>query len=339
MSKALRVGCIGCGLRAEVYVEKVAQLPALNMHAYADVRQESAGRFLADYGGEYATTDAQRVLADPEVDAVIISTWHDTHTRFAIEAAKHGKHILIEKPLALTIDECWQIEEAVKRAGVTMCVGLKMRFIPLVRKVKQLVPQPMLLMGQMMNDRVPDSTWSLQPGIGGGTVIGAGCHTADLLCYLAGADPVEVYACGNNFIHQAAGTIDNVVGTIKFANGVIATLIHGDPGRNPYTSTFFCQVFGMNKGACLYDRYRRASLWGCDQPALGVADLSEAESLDVEGDFALLQHFAQCAVAGKPSEASARAGRIATTMMVKMIESAHTGLPMQIEANWRSRYG
>lgn len=339
MANALNVGCIGCGLRAEIYVEKVAQLPSLKMHAYADVKQEHADRFLAEYGGVYATTDIKRVLTDPDIQAVFISTWHDTHAEFAIEAAKNGKHILIEKPLALSIDECWRIEEAVKRAGVTMCVGLKMRFIPLVRKVKQIVPQPILLMGQMMNDRVPDNAWSLQPVIGGGTVIGAGCHTADLLCYFAGADPVEVYACGNNVIHKTPGMIDNVVGTIKFANGVIASLIHGDPGRNPYASTFFCQVFGMNKGACLYDRYRRASLWGCDQPALGVSDLNDFESMDVEGDFALLQHFAQCAIAGKPCEASAREGRIATTLMVKMIESARTGMPMQIEANWRSRYG
>lgn len=339
MAKILNVGCIGCGLRAEIYVEQVARLPMLKMHAYADVRLDNAERFLADYGGSYATTDATRVLTDPDIQAVMISTWHDTHTPFAIEAARNGKHILIEKPLALTIDECWRIEEAVKRAGVTMCVGLKMRFMPLVRKVKSIVSKPILLTGQMMNDRVPDNTWSLQPVIGGGTIIGAGCHTADLLCYFAGADPVEVFAFGNNVIHKTPNLIDNVVGTIKFANGVIASLVHGDPGRNGYTSTFFCQVFGLNKGACLYDRYRRASLWGCEQTALGVNDLDASENDDVEGDFALLRHFAECASAGKPSEAGAREGRIATTMMVKMIESAQRGMPVQIEANWRSRYG
>jgi len=342
MPLPLQVGCIGCGLRAEIYVEQVAGrralLPMLQMHAYADVKQENAERFLATYGGSYATTDATRVLSDPAIHAVFISTWHDTHTDYAIEAARNGKHILIEKPLALTIDECWRIEEAVQRAGVTLCVGLKMRFMPMVRRVKQLIPHPILLMGQMVNDRVPDDSWSLQPGIGGGTVLGAGCHTADLLCYLAGADPIEVYAAGNNNIHQLPETIDNLVGTIKFANGVVAALVHGDPGRNPYTSTFFCQVFGLNQGACLYDRYRRAQLWGCSQATLGVADLNEIERTDVEGDYALLQHFAECATTGKPSSIGAREGRLATTLMVKMTESARSGQPKQIEASWRSRY-
>lgn len=339
MDQRLRVGCIGCGARAEVYCDAIGQTPALELRAYADVNLAAAEGFLARYGGAYATADASRVLADPDLDAVFICTWHDTHTAYATEAARRGKHILIEKPMALTIDECWQIEEAVKRAGVTMCVGLKMRYMPIVRRVRQLVPQPLLLTGQMMNNRVPDSTWSLQPGIGGGTVIGAGCHTADLLCYLAGADPVEVHAFGNNAIHGAAGTIDNLVGTIRFANGALASLVHGDPGRNPYTSTFFCQVFGRDKGACLYDRYRRASLWGCDQAALGVADLSDDERADVEGDAALLRDFAASALARSPSAAGAREGRVATTIMVKMIESARTGQPQQIEADWRSRYG
>ena len=339
MTTTLNIGVIGCGARAEIYVEQVARLPALKLRAYADVKLENAERYKQLYGGEYTTTDALRVLRDPDIHAVFICTWHDTHTAYAIEAAEHGKHILIEKPLALTIDECWQIERAVERAGVTMTVGLKMRFIPIVRRVKTLVGQPLLVVGQMMNNRVPDDVWSLQPGIGGGTVIGAGCHTADLLCYYAGADPIEVYAAGNNAIHQMPDTIDNVVATIKFANGVVASLIHGDPGRNPYTSTFFCEVFGLNKGACLYDRYRQAMLWGCDVPRLGVADLDEVERTDVEGDFALLQHFADSALHGKPSEADARAGRIATTIMVKIIESARTGLPQQIETDWRARYG
>ncbi len=339
MSKQLRIGYIGCGSRAEIYMESMRQLPMIQPRAYADVRVANAERCLDQHGGAYACSDAQRVMEDPDVDAVIISTWHDTHTAFATEAARRGKHILIEKPLALSIDECWQIEAAAARAGVSVCVGLKMRFMPLVRKVRQRIPNPILLTGQMMNERVPDDAWSLQPGIGGGTVLGAGCHTADLLSYLAGAVPVEVYACGSNVIHNTPGLLDNLVGTIKFANGVVASLVHGDPGRNPYSSTFFCQVFGHGTGACLHDRFHRATLWGLDQPALGVNDLDACERTDIEGDTALLRHFANCALEGKPCEAGAREGRLASTVMVKMLESARTGTPMQIEADWRSRYG
>ena len=338
MPQTLSVGVIGCGARATLYCERAEFLPALRLCAYADVNLSAAERFQQAYGGAYATTDALRVLCDPHIQAVLICTWHDTHTAFALEAAKHGKHILIEKPLALTIDECWQIEDAVRRSGVTLCVGFKMRFMPLVRRVKSLIGQPLVLVGQMMNGRVPDDVWSLQPVVGGGTVLGAGCHTADLLCYLAGADPVEVYAAGSSAVHRRPDMIDSITATVKFANGAIASLIHGDPGRNPYTSTFFCEVFGLNHGVCLYDRFHQATLWGLDQTRLGVEDLNDGERADIEGDFALLEHFTQCALQSKPAEAGAREGRIATTLMTKILESVRTGRPQQIEADWRGRY-
>jgi len=339
VSEALRLGVIGCGLRARVYCDGAAEVPGLRLTAYADLRPDAARGFLDSYGGDYACDDPGRVLADPSVDAVLICTWHDTHTSLAVEAARRGKHILIEKPLALTIDECWEIEEATRRAGVTVCTGLKMRFMPLVRRARAMVPRPIVLTGQMMNDRVPDTAWSLQPGIGGGTIIGAGCHTADLLCYLAGADPVEVYAAGSNAIHGGPAGLDALVGVIRFANGAVASLVHGDPGRNPYTSTFFCQVFGLGQGICLHERYRQATLWGFEAATLGVGDLDARERADLEGDVALLRHFSDCARAGRPSEAGAREGRIATTIMVKMLASAAAGRPQQVEVDWRSRYG
>lgn len=334
----LRVGVLGCGARAAVYCDDAARLTNMRLSAFADVKQAAADAFLAAYGGDYSTNDAARVLADPQIDAVLICTWHDTHTEYALQAARHGKHILIEKPMALTIDECWRIERAATQAGVTVCIGHKMRFMPLVRRVKQLVGQPLLLVGQMMNNRVPDDVWSLQPGVGGGTVLGAGCHTADLLCYLAGADPVEVYAAGNNAIHQTPGMVDNVVATVRFANGVIAALIHGDAGRNPYASTFFCEIFGLNRGACLYDRFHQAALWGFEQNRLGVEDMSASERADIEGDYALLEQFVACALQHKPAEAGAREGRVATTLMNKILESVRTGLPQRVEVEWRGRY-
>jgi predicted dehydrogenase len=338
MNKTLNVGVLGCGSRAAVYCDVVERVPGMRLCAYADVNTTAAESFRAKYGGAYSTSDAARVLGDPDIDAVFICTWHDTHTAYAISAAQHGKHMLIEKPMALTIDECWQIEQATAKAGVTVCTGLKMRFMPVVRRVKQLVGKPLLLVGQMMNNRVPDDVWSLQPGIGGGTVLGAGCHTADLLCYLAGADPVEVFAFGGSDIHRRADLIDTVAATIKFANGTVASLIHGDPGRNPYASTFFCEVFGSGKGACLYDRYHQATLWGLDQPKMGVNDLSDDERVDIEGDLTLLKHFAERSLQGKPSDAGAREGRIATTVMVKILDSIRTGQPQQIETDWHGRY-
>jgi Prolyl oligopeptidase family/Oxidoreductase family, NAD-binding Rossmann fold len=92
---------IGCGVRAAVRCDGVERLPAACLHAYADVKQEAADGFLATYGGAHATTDAARILADPEVDAFLICTWHDTYAAYAIQAAQGGKKMLSEKALLL----------------------------------------------------------------------------------------------------------------------------------------------------------------------------------------------------------------------------------------------
>ncbi len=174
MNSALRIGVIGCGLRAQVYCDGADRVPAVQLRAYADVNQAAADRFLAKYGGGYATNDPERVLADPEIDAVFICTWHDTHTALAVSAAAHGKHILIEKPMALTIGECWTIEEAVGKAGVTLTVGLKMRFMPMVRRAKQIAGQPLMMLAQMMNDRTPTRPGRCSLGWAAGACSGRG---------------------------------------------------------------------------------------------------------------------------------------------------------------------
>ena len=336
--RRVRVGVIGCGERAEVYCAAAGQVPEIEIGACADVRLEAAERFQRTYGGQYATSEIERVLADPAIEAVWICTWHDSHTALATAAAEHGKHLLIEKPLALSVAECWQIETAVQHAGVAACVGFKMRFMPLVRRAKQLLDRPLLMVGQMMNGRIADEHWSQRPGVGGGNVLGAGCHTADLLCYLAGADPVEVYAAGGTLTHQYTEVIDNVTATVKFANGVVANLIQGDAGRNPYASTFFCELFGLEKGVCLYDRFHQATLWGFAQNRLGPEDLSAPERADIEGDAALLRHFAHCVRDGRPSEASVRDGRVATQLMVKICDSIRSGRVQKVETDWQARY-
>ncbi len=335
----LRVGCIGCGNRARIYCDAARDLPEVELVAFCDVRLESADLFKTAYKGKYATSDANKLFKDEGIDAVLICTWHDTHMELAVSAAEHGKHILIEKPLALTIGECWQIEEAVEKAGVTTTVGFKMRYMPIVRRVHELVPDPIMLTGQMLNDRIPDNSWSLQPRIGGGNVLSGACHTADLLCFLAGSDPIEVFGVGGNTIHKKPDMTDYVMAVVKFANGAVASLVQGDPGRNPYTSTFFCEVMGLSKGACMHDRFHRATLWGCDQAVLGISDLNAEERKDVEGDVALLRDFANSALAGSPSRAPVRTGRIATTVASKILDSVRTSMPQQIEADWRSNYG
>ena len=331
MPEVIEVGCIGCGGRGRVYTSGLARLPGFRMRGYADARLEAAQGFQETYGGDYATNDLDRVLEDPKIGAVLICTYHDTHAALSIKAAAHGKHILLEKPMALTIGECEAIEAAVEKAGVRMALGFKMRFMPVISRVKEKIGTPLMIVGQMMDKRWADTNWAQQPKIGGGNVISQGCHTTNILTFLAGSDPVSVYAEGGTMTHTDTDIIDNVVATIRYRNGVVASMIQGDAGLNPHVSKFFFEMFGRDgKGAGLYNRCHEAALWGTDVERIGPESLTEEEKADIEGDQGLTRHFADCVRTNRPSLVGPREGRIATTIVVNVFESIRTGRPQAI---------
>jgi 1,5-anhydro-D-fructose reductase (1,5-anhydro-D-mannitol-forming) len=301
------------------------------MRAFADARQEAADAALREFGGDYATTDPEKILRDSSLDAVFICTWHDTHRPLAVAAAEAGKHILIEKPLALTVDDARAIEEAVNRAGVTLVIGHKLRHAPVVQAVQELIPNPQILMGQVMDNRWPDDAWYSQPVVGGANVLSQGCHIVDLLHALAGADPVWVAAGGGALTHPGSENVDQAVATIRYSNGAVASAILGDAGGNPVTSKFFAQVWGVSgKGACLHERCRRADLWGMEPSILKAEEVSPDGVEDPEGDRALLKAFVEAARGGGSVLPGAREGRITAQTMEAILKSIRTGEAQEI---------
>src|SRR5205823_10458976 len=127
----MRAAIIGCGAIAEEHVQCIAQLDGIEAVAYCDVMMDRAAIFLQKYGGSYATDDAERIFRDDSVDVVYICTLHDTHAPLAIRACEAGKNVMLEKPMALTLEECYAIGEAVERSGVTLMTAFKLRYYPM----------------------------------------------------------------------------------------------------------------------------------------------------------------------------------------------------------------
>lgn len=253
MTKQLRGGLIGCGNIGKTFADAIRTIDGMNLVAFCSRNPTKADEFCRAYAGEYATTDAQRVLSDPTIDAVYITTWHDSHADLCIRAARAGKHILVEKPLALSVEECRQIGRVVEATGIKLMVAFKMRYYALIRKAKELIPQPVLVAMQMMDNRWPNDFWASDPILGGGNVLSQGCHSCDILRFVAGSDPLEVYAAGANY-YTATGVIDNLCATFRFENGVAGNWVQGDAKCPPLTSKFFLQLFAENKAVTLNDR-------------------------------------------------------------------------------------
>ena len=173
----VKLGLIGCGHLGKVHADCIATIAGAEFVAYADVVEKAAKGLLDQFGGEYATADSDKILGDDSVDAVYICTRHDSHAPLAIAAAKAGKHILIEKPLALTMEDCEAVAEAVEQAGVYLMPAFKMRYYPLVQMAKEFIPEPQVMVGQMMDNRWGDSNWAQDPVQGGANVHSQGCHS------------------------------------------------------------------------------------------------------------------------------------------------------------------
>lgn len=115
--RTFRAGLIGCGQNGRIHTECIRQLDGMDMVAFCDVHVGNAQKLLEEFGGDYATDDAERLYADETIDAIYISTMHNTHADYCIRALEAGKHVMVEKPLAMNVEDCLRIDEAVKRSG------------------------------------------------------------------------------------------------------------------------------------------------------------------------------------------------------------------------------
>jgi predicted dehydrogenase len=150
------------------------------------------------FGFDSATTDAASVFADATVDAVVVTTRHDSHAPFVLSALDSGKPVFVEKPLCLTLEEVAEIEAGYARARLkgapVVMVGFNRRFAPQIQKIKALlagVTGPKSFVMTVNAGSIPAGHWTQDPAVGGGRVIGEACHFIDLLRFLAGSPIVS----------------------------------------------------------------------------------------------------------------------------------------------------
>ena len=261
MARTINIGLIGCGGLGRVHADCVKRINGAQMIAFCDTNESAAKKLCDDFGGKYATTSAEKVLSDREIDAIYICTRHDSHAALAIAAAKARKHILIEKPLALNLDDCEAIARTVEQSGVHLMPAFKMRYYPLVQMAREFIPNPQVIVGQMMDNRWADDAWAQDPIQGGANVHSQGCHTTDILRYFAASEPIELWATGGTMTHPGHPCIDQCVASIRFQNGCVASWIQGDAACGSFTSKFFFELFGDGKSVQLYDRLKKATFF------------------------------------------------------------------------------
>lgn len=249
MPKTIGIGVAGLGrigiLHAEVFFGKVegARLVAV-MDVIEDLAKKIAGKF-----GVKAYTDYQKMLADPEVDAVVICTPTWLHKDMIVQAAEAGKHIFTEKPMTVTVKEAEEVLAKVSKAGVKLQVGYMRRFDYAFSQAKKAIEEgkigkPLVFIGLARDPSAPPG-WAADPTKSGGIFLDMLSHDFDMARWLMGGEVKKVYVSGGAYLWdeiREKGDLDVVNINFEFDTGALG-FIHGTR-KNTFGYYLRTEVYG-----------------------------------------------------------------------------------------------
>ena len=263
----LGVGFLGAGAYAQgMLLPLLKAQPGVALRAVMTRNGSHALHAAKRFGFEQSCTRTEDVLGDPAVQLVFITTRHDSHAALTVKALRAGKHVWVEKPLALTLEQLKEVFQALREhPDARLVVGFNRPFSPaaqwLLPKLSAAAPRMMLY--RVNAGVVPADSWVHDPLTGGGRLLGEGCHFFDFLRHAAGAEAESVQT-------EAAGTTGgeltatgNFAATIRFQNGSVGQLLYSSQGAPRMGKEHFECFSGQTCGA-LHD-YRDAEFFQRDQ--------------------------------------------------------------------------
>ena len=236
MGETLRLGVIGLGRAGAGMLAAMARHPDIHVSAAADLHREHLDRFQEDFGG-LAFTDVAALCESPEVDAVYVATPHEYHAAHVTLAAERGKHVIVEKPMALTLEDCDRMIAAAERAGIALIVGHTASFNPGVQKMRQLIVGgevgPLAMISAtaytdfLYRPRRPEE---LVTELGGGIMYNQVPHQVDAARFLAGGIAKTVRAATWS-LDPKRPTEGCYTAFLTFDNGATASLVYSGYDR------------------------------------------------------------------------------------------------------------
>jgi len=246
-SKVVKLGVLGAGLYANATLLPVIK----NNKDFELVGIASSGGLHAQHSGkkfgfQYATSSEDEIITDPNINTVAILTRHDSHADLVVKALKAGKHVFVEKPLAINSNQLSVIsKQLAKTHNCLLLTGFNRRFSPLAQSLKSSIVnrQSSIYAHYRINaGYLPLNHWTQDPNLGGGRIIGEACHFIDLISFLVGASPVSVVA--HALPNQGKYREDNVSMTFTFPDGsigVVDYLANGDKSHPKERLEVFCE--------------------------------------------------------------------------------------------------
>jgi predicted dehydrogenase len=328
-AKAAKAGTLGIALIGAGNLARWEHLPNLKKIGGVSLRavQSASGArgktYAERFEANYSTSAYEEVLADPAVDVVLIATRHQFHYEQALKAVQAGKHVFLEKPMALTADECRDLYQAVNGSQTQFTVGFNRRFAPYYLELKRAIAQrtgPAIINCRMNSPGLSGTFWAADPAFGG-ALVGEGCHFVDLLYWLLESEPVNVSAYSLPLGKKDPIGENNVVASFRFADGSIGNLTYCTVGSKT-SGGEHVEAFAPGIAAVTED-FKELVIKSNSQKR------NSSRRAD-KGYAAQLGAFIQCIRSGKQPEVTVLDGARATIGCLSMLQSAKAQEPVEI---------
>jgi polar amino acid transport system substrate-binding protein len=320
--ETVSLGVLGAGNYAKsVLLPALASRRDVRMVSLATATGPSARGTAERFGFATCGTDPAAVIADPEVDLILVATRHDSHAELATQALSAGKAVWLEKPVGLDAEQVAEVVEAARASGAPLAVGYNRRFSSHARAAKQAFADrsgPLALHYRVSAGPPPAGTWILDPRAGGGRIVGEACHFVDLCSFVVGAVPRRVFA---RALGRDSQTDDSMIALLEFGDGSTATLEYLAQAGSELPKEHF-EIHGEGRSVRC-DNFRTTTVTGGRTVKTLNQDKGQAEALN---------QVLTAVRTGAPSPFGLEeiAGVSLTTFAI--LESARRGEPVEVPA-------
>jgi predicted dehydrogenase/threonine dehydrogenase-like Zn-dependent dehydrogenase len=247
----VRLGVIGAGNFATgTLLPLLKGIPDVAFVGVCTARGYTAKGVADKFGFQFATSDPAEIFENPDINAILIATRHDSHAAYAIRAMRAGKPAFLEKPLAITLDQLQEVEQVWRETGGHVLVGYNRRFSPFVRQIAEHFrnrTEPLSILYRVNAGPLEQGHWMRATPEGGSRVVSEGCHFIDVMMFLTNSLPKRVCAA-----HLRSYEPDTAQLVIEFEDGSIGTLYYLTTG-DPTVPKEYLEVHGAGRSAILRD--------------------------------------------------------------------------------------
>ena len=344
-----RIGIIGCGKIAQVrHIPEYAENPYAELAGFYDLNTQRAAELAAQYGGK-AYESAEAMLADPAIDAVSVCVANHAHAPITIAALKAGKHVLCEKPMATTLEECEEMVRTAHEAGKFLMIGHNQRLAKAHAVAKELIDQGMI--GRIVTFRTTfghggPETWSVDPGkntwffdknkAAMGAMADLGIHKTDLIQFLTGQHVVRTTARvvtldKKDASGQLIGVDDNAICIYEMSGGTMGTMT---ASWTYYGAEDNSTILYGEKGIMrIYDDPAHSIVVKLADGTEKVYDVEQIQTNDNQTKSGVIDLWMNCLETNTPPEISGEEALYAMRAVFASLESAKAGTTVDIPEN------